>query len=156
MTPFVPLFWLSLVILVSRFVAKTRLAKIIVWVLPLSAITALVYLANDVSNSRKLAPHWTSLDTICQRVPAGGSLGSLLTSSQLNLMLEVKFDQSIPTIPDPRKIPPDLRFLVADTNTVMPACFSRTYIAGPFVLLQRSPPQTGDSQLVRGERSAPR
>ena len=139
MTPFVPLLWLSLVALLSRLAGHQRLMRIIVWMVPLTVITALVYLAKDFADSQKLDRHWVSLDAICRQVPAGETLGALLTSQPQYLMLQVRRDLPVLRLRDASDIAPELRFILADTNVVVPPGFARSFGCGDIVLLQRSP-----------------
>ncbi len=153
MTPFVPLLWLSLVLLISRFAGKQRLVAAIVLMLPLSLITASVYLVKDVSYARKMDRNWVLLDAVNQRVPAGQTLGSILTSQHLNLMLQMKLGKHILKVHESTDIPPDLRFVVADSNTAIPPGFSTVYGSGQFLLLRRYPGR--ETTTNRGARGFP-
>ncbi len=155
MTPFVPLFWLSLVVFISRFAGKQRLVSVIVLVLPLSFITASVYLVKDVSYARKMDQNWVLLDAVNQRVPADQTLGSILTSHHLNLMLQMKLGKHILRVHESTDIPPDLRFVVADSNTAIPPGFYTVYSSGQFLLLQRYPGRETTTNRAAGGSPPP-
>jgi hypothetical protein len=144
MTPFVPLFSLALAVAISKFAGRTWLAKIMVVMVPLSIITSLVYLAKDFSDARKKDAHWMSIDAVCRKVPVAETPGSLLASRDLNLMFRVSLNKPIPLIAGNTNLAPDLHWILAETNTAVPAHFSPVFSQGQFVLLQRSPAPTGN------------
>lgn len=139
MTPFVPLFWLIIVLFLLRFVGKQRLAQVLVPLLLLSILTSSIYLIKDFTYSRTLSQHYAHFDVIRRIVPTDQKLGFRLASKDLSVMARLKLGKSMLNIRKSTEVPNNLRFMVVDTSSKIPTDFSIVHRSGPFLLLQRYP-----------------
>ena len=139
MVPFVPLFALGLIQFIKERLGESKAKPILIWLTLACGITALIYQGRDIAKAIELDPHWASLEKINQQVPMDQTLGSTLSSRDINLMARVVRDRLIPHVKPNESVPQTLNYLLTDqTDSTRPG-FTEVFTSGPCSLLQRTP-----------------
>jgi hypothetical protein len=150
MTPMTPLLWLSVVTLILRSRWRPRVSQSLILLIALSALTAAIYLVDDLKTAWRWKRHWPAAEAVSRVVPRHATIGVSDVAIPFALMCSFECDSPIKLIGDDLPVPATLEFLLAEAPAeAVPNFVPVLHVDGVTVL------KRGSRLTSRSEQSAP-